>query len=530
MKQNDPNPLSDALMADRRDGRQRPELWSATSEVGMVASAHYRATEAGLAILQAGGNAFDAAIATSLALAVVEPAGSGIGGMGMATVHVGSEGQTFVLPGPCRAPRLATPEAVKASPSRYNGYRAVAVPAYLSVLDALATRYASMPTSELVRPAAELAEHGFVLTPLQASIIEQYQRGLAKSALASQFLDEDGSPRPMGTKVLQPQLGRTLRRLGEAGLRDFYDGEVAARLAEDMQAHDGFIDAADLAAVPVPQETAPLRGNFRGQEVRTAGPPAGGQALLQMLNLYTVLAEPDLNPDSPAGAELIAATIRQARLDRRTYRMARPEDPDLTSMDHAEAVGPDVRRWLGEGETSHLSVMDAKGNAVGLTQSIERSFGAKVACEELGFIYNGYLKGFKIEAKRHPHFLRPGAVARSNAAPTILLEDGRPRLVIGSTGSERMVSGIFQVLVREATQSPFEAVAAPRLHATPDGELLIEWGRFPDETRKRLAGRYSVTKTDDYAFLFGGLQLVARREGLLVGVAEPRRDGAAAGP
>jgi gamma-glutamyltranspeptidase/glutathione hydrolase len=175
--------------------------------------------------------------------------------------------------------------------------------------------------------------------------------------------------------------------------------------------------------------------------------------------------------------------------------------------------------------------MDSFGNVVSATQSIERSFGAKVASSKLGFLYNGYMKGFKIENKRHPHYLRPGAVARSNAAPTILFSGGHPAAAIGSTGSERMVSGIFQTLVRLQYQTPFEAVSAPRLHCTPEGDVLIEADRFHHETLGLLKrDGFSVQALDAWSFSAGGLQLVTCDGGRFCGVGEPRRDGAAAGP
>ena len=125
--------------------------------------------------------------------------------------------------------------------------------------------------------------------------------------------------------------------------------------------------------------------------------------------------------------------------------------------------------------------MDRHKNVVSLTQSLERCFGSKMASEKLGFVYNGYMKGFKIQNKSHPHYLKPGAVARSNAAPTILLNGNQPYVAIGSTGSERMLSGIFETLVRLRSQSPFHSVAAPRLHCTPEGQVFLEAERFSEQ-------------------------------------------------
>jgi gamma-glutamyltranspeptidase/glutathione hydrolase len=185
----------------------------------------------------------------------------------------------------------------------------------------------------------------------------------------------------------------------------------------------------------------------------------------------------------------------------------------------------------GRGETTHVSVMDGEGNIVSLTQSIERSFGAAVVTAGLGFIHNGYLRAFKVRNRRHPHYLRPGAPARSNAAPTIVFRDGRPWAALGSTGSERIGSGIFEVLLRLRRDRPFDAVHGPRLHATPQRHVLWEGERFPEGSREALLERgFTVESLGPYSFQVGGLQLATREGATFTGVAEPRRDGAAAGP
>lgn len=522
--------FSDQRMLDRDGRRDDPALFSARSRAGVVSAAHYRATEVGVEVLERGGNAIDAAVATSLALSVVESAGSGVGGMAYMLVHLADGARTVVLPGPCRAPRRATPEAVAAGP-RYTGYRAIAVPTYVAVVQAALERYGTWSAEAVLAPAIELAEAGFRLTPGQHRLMKEYLKGQRRRSAARLFLTAEGKVPAAGTRLSQPVLGRTLRRLAKAGFRDFYEGEIAREIAADMAAHGGFVDAQDLAEVPGPLEEAPLVGLFGGQEVRTAGPPAGGRTLLEMLNLWDVLAPEGLDPDSAQAAALFAAVIRRARKDRTRYRLDRPTDPDRASRAYAEEVASEVAKQAGLGETSHLCVMDAAGNAVSMTQSIERSFGAKVVTESLGFLHNGYMKGFKIEAKRHPHYLRPGAVARSNAAPTMLVRGGRATVAIGSTGSERLLSGILQALVRLQTQTPFEAVHAPRMHVTPDRRVLIEADRFAPEVLARLErDGYTLERHEPYSFQFGGMHLAAVDAEGFIGVAEPRRDGAAGGP
>ncbi|MFG0318258.1 MAG: gamma-glutamyltransferase family protein [Planctomycetota bacterium JB042] len=498
----------DDVWLDRSARRDDPAAWSARSADGMVASAHYRATEAGAEILAAGGNAFDAAVATSLALSVCEPAGSGLGGMAMVVLHDARTGRTVALDGACPAPRRATPEAVKAS-RRYRGYRAVALPTHPATIGRLVERFATLPLADLAAPAIRLARSGVPTTALQAALVERYRKALLRESAGAEFLDPDGTPSPAGTVRPRPALAETLERLARDGMEEFYRGETADRIVADFEANDGFLGRDDFREIPWPREVAPVEGTFLGRAVRSLPPPGGGGTLLELLARIEECPALLADPDGDAGVVELAEAIRRTREERRRAH----------------------RRPRGGGETTHLSVMDRDGNAVAMTQSLERSFGAKVLTPSLGFLYNNYVKTFKVENRRHPHYLRPGARARSNAAPTLLLEEGRPSVAIGSTGSERMISGIAQVLLRLRRQAPYEAAAAPRLHATPDGVVLIEADRFAPSAVAALERQgFTSERLDAWSFHVGGLHLVVRRGAEFIGVAEPRRDGAAAGP
>jgi gamma-glutamyltranspeptidase/glutathione hydrolase len=524
--------LSDRRMFDRKSRRNDPLLWSAVSESGMVVSAHYRATAAGVEILAKGGNAVDAAIATALALSVVESAGSGLGGMAMMMIHQAPSGRVIALDGPCRAPIHATPEAVALTP-RKTGYKAAAVPTNPAVLDFALRRYGTLTPEQVLEPAIRLAEEGFPVTPFQHRLFRQYLKSIKEGNTAPFFLDANQIPLPPGSILRQPVLAGTLRRLAQYGFTDFYTGEIGKRIAADMAENGGFICEEDLTDIPWPTEKEPLTRQVGEWEVHTMPPPGGGAALIQMLQLFLQLAPRNFDPDSPEAAILFASVIQRARLDRRKYSYAK-HAPDLSSTQYAAQAAREIREDVsGSGETSHLCTMDSNGSMVSMTQSIERSFGAKVGGRDLGFIYNGYMKGFKIKNKRHPHFLRPGAVARSNAAPTIVMQGGMPSIAVGSTGSERLASGIFQVLVRLGRQSPFQAVAAPRLHCTPEGDVLIEAERFSPKALQALESHgFRLFHRTSWDFSFGGLHLLlfdgANKR--ICGVAEPRRDSAAASP
>ncbi|HXV62462.1 MAG TPA: gamma-glutamyltransferase [Vicinamibacteria bacterium] len=538
--------FSHERMHDRSERRQIESLWSDHSSAGMVVTAHYLATAAGVEMLEQGGNAVDAAIAASLALGVVESAGSGLGGMGLALVHLAESGRTFVVDGSARAPRLATPEEVSRS-RRYRGHRAIAVPRLVAALNHLHRRYGRLGIRQIIEPAIRFSEDGFPVTTVQYGVARTYSRKLRRSMTAAPFFLDEGEPLRPGSVFRQPILARTLRRISENGLEDFYTGAIAGELVEDITKNNGFLRAEDLDAALEVREAPPVVGRFDERTVCTIGPPGGGITLLQMLQMASFV--PDLDPDDPEGLVRVAAIIRRVRRDRGRFRLRTgAEEPGeataLLELDYAERAVRETLDKLREvgssppggaaagGETSHLNTSDAEGNVVCMTQSIERSFGAGEVAPSLGFVYNGYLRAFKIKNRKHPHFLTPGAPARSNAAPTFLLGDGRPVLAIGSTGSERMCSGMLEVMLRLRHRSAFASVLAPRLHCTPDGHVIWEADRFDPRCRTALhRNGFSLETLDPYSFKMGGLQLwMSDGRRSQCGVSEPRRDGAAAGP
>lgn len=529
------NFFSDERMLSRESSRDDKSLWSYTSNKCIISSAHYHATTAGIEILSKGGNAVDASIAVSLALGVVEPAGSGIGGNGMVMLHIGSKGRTYAIEGPCLAPVNARPEAIRQSPRRY-GYKAVAVPTNVAVMEYILTKYGTMTTQEVIAPAIKLAERGYKITSLHFGQTNNYLKRLSESTAAQFTLGPDKKPFPEGTLIKQPVLARTLRKMAENGFLDFYTGDIAKSIVGDMSENGGFICEEDLENIPWPLEKDPVEGNFGNLQVKTLPPPGGGETLLQMLELFDELEPDGFDPDSASAAVLFATIINRARLDRIKFRLGKTDKfgkelPERLSKENTEMIANELRKELEKDtETSHICVMDSEFNVVSLTQSIERSFGAKVATADLGFIYNGYMKAFKIENKNHPHYLKPRAPARSNASPTIAFQNQIPKIAVGSTGSERLNSGIFQVLVRLKSQVPFKAVSAPRLHCTPEREVLLEADRFPEEAKEALRVQgFTLNPLDPWSFKMGGLHLTIYDGESFSGVAEPRRDGAAFG-
>jgi gamma-glutamyltranspeptidase/glutathione hydrolase len=308
------------------------------------------------------------------------------------------------------------------------------------------------------------------------------------------------------------------------------------RIRQDMARNGGLVTKEDLAQIPQPLERKPITGDFDGLRIATFPPPGAGRTLVEMLNIISHVPRKYRNPDTPAGALLLSEVIRQANRDRRD----RPYDPNfyaqiaqkrMLSLDYARRMAKTCRKQIQTaGDTTHLSTMDKDGNAVALTQSIERVYGACVATPELGFLYNNYMSAFD-EDISHPYYLRPNAVPWASVAPTIVLKDRKPWLVIGSPGSERITSSIVQVLLRLGNQLPLEAVAAPRLHCALDGTVSLEASRMRDDIPSALEqSGFSIDVRDPFSFYLGSVQMVMREGNRFVGVADPRRDGAAGGP
>jgi gamma-glutamyltranspeptidase/glutathione hydrolase len=501
----------------------------------MVATAHSDATAAGAEILADGGNAIDAAVAAAFALGVSEPAASGLGGQTMLLVHLAEAGRTVAIDGSSRAPNRAIVDVLPRA-QRSSGYRAATVPSTPATLRYALRRYGTLPLRRVLEPAIALAERGVVVSALQHRLTAREADRL-RLWTGGLFFLVGGEPPAEGTLIRQPILAETLRRLARHGVRDFYSGEIARLIVEDMEAHDGLIRQDDLAQVPRPIERTPLETEFRGSRVLSFPPPAAGRTLIEMLNAYRHLPEALTRLDSPEHAVVLAALIRQAFVDRRD----RPFDPNyypqipvkkMLSQSHARRLAARIRRLFDtHGETTHLSVMDRHGNAVALTQSIEKVFGSACATPGLGFLYNDYLSAFEYDDVSHPYYLRPNAPPWASVAPTIAFRDGQSWLAIGSPGSERITSSILQVMLRLPNGTPLDAVSAPRLHCSLEGKVSLEADRMPAGIIEALEAQgFAIDRREPYSFYLGCVQLVMRDGDELVGVADPRRDGSAAGP
>ncbi len=514
----------------------QPGLSADSDFRGIVSSATPEATAAGVAILEARGNAIDAAVAVSLTLAVSEPAGSGIAGQTVMLVKRPGEG-AFVVHGTTWSPRNIPADATD-DQLRY-GRTAATVPSTLRVLDLAHRRFGSGKVSwpQLVEPAIGAAEEGVVIGPFRHRAFRFYGGELRRQAsAASIFVTADGTDYQSGETLRQPLLAQTLRRVAEKGAMEFYEGDIAREIDEDMRANGGWIRYEDLARFPEPKIVPAISGSYRGYRVETLPPPFGGWVVLQILNLLETVEPASLDTDDSERRLRLLDALHIAHTERRADPITDYRDYDeaverRTAKERAAAL---MIEHLGGGETTHFSVVDGDGVAVAVTQSIDSYFGARVVHPTLGFLYNNYMQGFQVDDPDAPYYLAAREMPLSSMSATIVSRDGEPRLVLGSPGSARIISAVAQVTSHwiDVGQGVEAAVAAWRVHALPGGRAYVEGPEVPADLLRGMAARdmtlvrpaYGVSDShlDPY---FGGVHALAVDDAGWTGAADPRRDG-----
>jgi gamma-glutamyltranspeptidase/glutathione hydrolase len=415
--------------------------------------------------------------------------------------------------------------------------------------------YGRLDWRTVLGPAIRIARNGYGITQLQHDLqVRERDNFLAVPSRtgARYFLSRGSEPYPVGSCFKQTELANVLELIALKGVEAFYQGGIAQQIDADMRANDGLLRADDLALVPWPIERRPLARRYRGYLVKTMPPPGAGRTLLLVLLMLNYLQSKFVGGQAPERYHFLAETFRKAFLQRQD----RPFDPNTYPQLHDKrmlsrqfarelaasiAEEMDIRLPLedapGEdvGETTHFSVMDRDGNTVAMTQSIELAFGSKVAADGLGFLYNNYMLAFELENPAHPYYLRPNAVPWSSAAPTIVFRRKEPWLAAGSPGSERIFSALTQFLVKvlDGSAPIGDATDEPRIHCSIGGKLHYEEGRIASEVVAHLERLgYKLTPRESYAFYLGCVQAVLKRQtgSGFQGVADPRRDGTAAGP
>lgn len=478
---------------------------------GVVVSASLTASEAGADVLRRGGNAVDAAVATGLALTVTYPRAGNIGGGGFLVLRL-QDGRTTAIDFRERAPGAATADMYldasgQVIPGRStSGHLAAGVPGTVAGLALALDRYGSGKFSwaDLVEPARQLAADGITVTPGLARDLAAGEGIFERFPESRRVFQRNGRLYQAGERWIQPELGRTFARLQKHGPREFYEGETAALLADDMARNGGLITREDLRAYrPVEREV--LRGTYRGYEIITMPPPSsGGIALLQMLAMLEPHRLGELGHNSTARIHLVTEVMRRAFRDRAEYL----GDPDFVRVPVAGLTDPTYARGLmrnftperatpsaglaagipagatasgtppaaGESsETTHYSIVDAAGNAVSVTYTLNGLFGSGVTVPGAGFLLNNEMDDFTSKVGVRNMFgllqgpanaIAPGKRPLSSMTPTIVLRDGKLFLVTGSPGGPTIITTTLHVIthVIDDAMSLTQAVDAPRFH------------------------------------------------------------------
>lgn len=510
-------------------------------------------------ILRAGGNAIDAAVAAAWALAVCEPSGSGLGGQTIMLIRL-ANGRCTIIDGHSYAPKGVSVEKLTRAEQK-KGYGACTIPSTAATLGFAQQRYGVLTLEKVMEPAIRLAEEGYTMTKLQRRQLNWCRRDLQKNPAAARLFLNNGSAFKVGDTFRQETLATTLRRLARHGTEDFYHGQIAQLIADDMKQHGGLITAEDLSRCVLPVERQPISADYGEYNVLTVPPPAGGLQLLSGLKIIEQLSCDGRLRDIESWYQAVAEAIYTVFRERKRFAIQPRDFTDslyrwLLSEERAGNFSSEIR--VGRpplavgtsteepGETTHLCTADDRGNVVSLTQSIQSLFGAKVANGRLGFLYNNYLT--TCPRRPHPYQLASHCTPRSNAAPTLVLTGGsshasasagspqgtrRPVLALGAAGSRRITSAILQVIynVVDREMALDEAMASPRVHALQSRRLYIERAAVTESLLKALEGRFrKVIIKPVRSYTMGAVQAIAFKEdGTLTGAADPRRDGTASG-
>jgi len=518
---------------------------------GMVSSAFPDATKAGVEMFKKGGNAFDAACATALALGVCEPQASGIGGQSMAIIHV--NGKSIAVDGSSRSPSLAHSSVFVKKRKRKIGYKATTVPSTLSLIGFLHGKYGVLEWQKIVAPSIKIAKRGYKITRLQSVLqkreLESFLSIKSKSG-AKYFLKDGVVPYEEGERFIQEDLANTLKILSEDGFDSFYHGQIAKKIDDDMRKNRGLIRQEDLSFNPEPIEKKPISRKYRHVSVVTLPPPAAGRTLLLTLMMLNHLPSKFLRSSHPSSYHFVAETFRKAFLHRvqvpfnrdtydqieNKYHLQRSFAKQMAESIHnsMDATLPMSDPEFGGDDTTHLSTMDDQGNAVGITQSIELAYGSKAAADGLGFLYNNYMSAFEFTNPNHPYYIRPNSIPWTSVSPALVFNDKKLWMVLGSPGSQRIFSTVSHFLSRiiDGNLSMDVAISRPRFHCQIGGTVSIEEGGFRNEIIDFLKEMgYQIDIKERYSFYHGAIHAVLKRqtgEGFQ-GVAEIRRDGTAEG-
>ena len=537
------------------------------AETAVVVSPSRIASEAGVKILKRGGNAIDAAIATAFALGVVAPGWSGLGGGGFIVAYMSNTQETVAIdyretaPAHVQKYRLR-PDGKVENDANSIGYKAVAVPGTLAGLSLALNDCGTMSLKEILEPTVKYAKNGFRVTCFWHKCVKSNLSGaldkISQFPETARTLTKNGHVYEFGKNMVLRDLGQTFRKIAEVGPHVFYGGEVAGIIATDMAENDGWITKEDLdkyRAAP----RRPVVGAYRNYEIVSMPPPSSGASLIQILSILEDFDLKRLGHNSPETIHLMAEAMKLALADRKKY-VADPKfvsipTEKLTSKGYAEKLRREISHdkatpsthfdILDEGHvgsTAHVSVIDGEGNMVSLTESLECFLGSGVTIPGTGLLMNDEMHDFDLDV-RSPNCIKPDKRPLSNMAPTLIMKDGSPYMVLGSAGGQSIIPSIIQVIVNiiDFNMMPQKAIESPRF-SCQHGRVYVET-RIPENVRRELgrmghkiiAGGMPVRALEWMSkgrnLYYGGVQVVLldQDKNKVYGGADPRQDSGAVG-
>ena len=547
--------------------QQKFSAENAIAEHGMVASVDARATDAGVKILKDGGNAVDAAVAVGLMLGVVNGHNSGIGG-GCFILIRQANGKFAVIDGREMAPGAATRDMFirngEAKPElSQTGALASGVPGALAAYEYAVKIFGKKKFSELVLPAAKVAEDGFEISASYAARLKATATDLAKfPATKAIFFKTDGEVFHRGNVLKQTDLGKTYREIARHGGEWFYRGEFARRAENWMKDNGGLMTAADFRNYKI-QVREPISTTYRGYKIVTVPPPSSGG--LQVVETMNVLENFDLKKyrdDRAAFLHVVAGALKLTFADRAFWagdpafakvprglmdkkyaaELAKRINPDKDIDVPTHGMPPNAAEdFFGKKHTTHFSVADAEGNWVAITATVNTSFGSKVVIPGTGVVMNNEMDDFAAQPGVSNHFgliggeancVAPGKRPISNMSPTIVLKNGEPIIAVGAAGGPKIVSQVIFHLVNmlDLGMSPAESLNMPRVHHQWSPNTLLVEESLPAEIKTSLTARGH--KLGEMTSAGAGVsQIVARSPDRkkFLGAADPRVNGKAAG-
>ncbi len=538
---------------------------------GMVSSANPLATEAGVEILEEGGNAFDAALTVSYVLAVVEGYSAGLGGGEFWVLRVAKTGEIIAIDARETAPAKATSDmyldtAGVAIPGlSTTGILAGGIPGSVMAREYVREHYASLPRTRILQSAIDVAEKGFIVQPGQAEYYAQLAPKLILFETSKKVMfKNDSTTWQTGDRLVQKDLAGTLKRISKLGADDFYHGEIAQEIVRFMEANGGLITAEDLANYQI-NILQPVAGTYRGYEIYSMPPPSsGGVHLIEMLNILEYWDLEQFGRGSSLYYHHLAETMEAAFADRAEY-LGDPAFSDvpvqgLISKDYAALLRNDIPHYWARvlskpgdprafmalpvenpaaGHTTHLSVIDQWGNMVALTATINTGFGSGMILGSTGIYLNNEMDDFSVAPGQPNYFgligneanaIAPGKRPLSSMTPTLILKDGKPFMSIGGAGGPKIITGALQAIINviDFKLDIQKAVSEPRIHHQwkPD-YLFFDYDISPDCAMElqRMGHRMYLSTVGSSV----NAVMIDQETGMMYGGADPRSDGLAKG-